>query len=225
MEIIPAILPSDFAEIEDKVGLVKGLVPLVQVDICDGKFVPSFTWPYKKRDMNYEAILREERGMPYWEDVDYEFDLMVSEPEKVIQDWITAGATRVIVHVESTSAENIESIVSQYSSVIELGLAISTTTSVDAVAPYISDIGRISFIQCMGIEKIGYQGQKFDERVLEQVRSIKTRWPDIMVSVDGGVTIESAPALKEAGTDRLVAGSAIFGSDNPTQEIRRLESI
>ena len=56
MQILPAILPKNFSEIEDKIALVKGIAPLVQVDICDGKFVPSTTWPYRKADDNYEAI-------------------------------------------------------------------------------------------------------------------------------------------------------------------------
>ena len=57
MEIIPAILPKDFAEIEEKIEMVIGIAPLVQIDICDGKFVTSTTWPYKKSDENFEKIL------------------------------------------------------------------------------------------------------------------------------------------------------------------------
>ena len=60
MKTIPAILPRDFAEIEDKVSQIKGLSDIIQIDICDGKFVSSTTWPYKKQDENFEKILREE---------------------------------------------------------------------------------------------------------------------------------------------------------------------
>ena len=64
MEIIPAVLPKDFSELEEKVQMVVGLADTVQVDICDGKFVPTTTWPHKRRDENFEAIIREDRGMP-----------------------------------------------------------------------------------------------------------------------------------------------------------------
>src|SRR6185295_8991376 len=104
MEIIPAILPKNFHEIEDKTLLIKGLTPLVQVDICDGKFVQSATWPYSKHDDNFEAIIREERGMPLWEDINYEFDLMISEPTADdMRKWLSAGAERIILHAESSA--------------------------------------------------------------------------------------------------------------------------
>jgi ribulose-phosphate 3-epimerase len=218
MEIIPAILPKDFYEIENKVEQIKGLVEIVQVDICDGKFVPSFTWPYKKHDINYEEILREERGMPYWEDVNYEFDLMVSEPN--LTDWITAGATRIIVHAESVNS--LESIVSQYASVVELGIALNVDTEIDVIAPYVD---RIAFVQCMGISKIGFQGQNFNEKVLEKIKSIKSRWSNLIISVDGGVSLESAKLLKEVGVSRLVAGSSIFGSGNIPEAIHNFKQI
>ena len=212
IEIIPAILPKDFAELEEKVEMVKGLVPLVQVDICDGKFVPSLTWPYKKTDTNFAAIIKEDRGMPHWEDIDFEMDLMVADPEQYIDDWIKSGAKRLIVHLEST--KNMDRIISQLQGVVEIGIAINIDTPVDDLVPYIHDI---DVVQCMGIRKIGFQGQSFDERVLEKVRELKTRFPERLVSVDGGVNTETAAALYAAGADRLIAGSVLFESDNIVQ--------
>jgi len=62
MEIIPAILVKKFTEIEEKIELIKGISDFVQLDICDGKFVKSTTWPYGKTDENFEKILHEEMG-------------------------------------------------------------------------------------------------------------------------------------------------------------------
>src|SRR3954470_14008050 len=102
MEIIPALLPKDFNEIEEKITMIVGLAPIVQIDICDGKFVQSTTWPYKRRDENFESIIREERGMPEWEEIDYEFDLMVKDPtEDEARQWLSAGAKRIVFHAES----------------------------------------------------------------------------------------------------------------------------
>jgi pentose-5-phosphate-3-epimerase len=98
MEIIPAILPKNFREIEEKIDLIKDFSNKVQIDICDGKYVPTITWPYWKADVkpdeNFEAILREDRGMPEWERIDYEFDLMIKDPsEDDARKWLSAGAT------------------------------------------------------------------------------------------------------------------------------------
>ncbi len=220
MEIIPAILPKDFAELEEKIELIKGVAPLVQIDICDGKFVPQAGWPYKKQDNNFDAILKEEKGMPYWEDVDFEIDLMISDPEQEVEHWLTTGAKRIIVHFEST--KNMDRIIGELQGLVEIGIAIGLDTPVDDIAPFIHDI---DVVQCMGIKRIGFQGEAFDERVLEKVRELKSRFPERLVSVDGGVNLETAEQLREAGADRLIVGSAIFASENVVQALEELEGV
>jgi ribulose-phosphate 3-epimerase len=256
MEIIPAILPKDFAELEEKVGLVKGLAALVQVDICDGKFTPKAGWPYKKQDDNFAAILREERGLPFWEDVDYEMDLMIdlggradiadTELEKELENWVLSGAQRLIIHWESLSksdtsensdsskkswkssgnllsaAECMEAIITELQGRVEIGIAIGLDTPEDDIAPFIHDI---DVVQCMGIAKIGFQGQPFDPRVLAKVRELKRRFPERAVSVDGGVSIETAGMLRDAGVDRLIVGSAIFDNENVVDAYEKFENI
>jgi len=63
-EIIPAVLPKDFTELEDKVSLVQGSVKTVQIDVCDGQFTPLATWPYKKTDDSFTKIVAQEEGLP-----------------------------------------------------------------------------------------------------------------------------------------------------------------
>lgn len=220
IEIIPAILPKDFAEIDDKVSMVQGSVKTVQIDICDGQFVPSATWPYKKHDDTFDKLLAEEVGLPFWENVNYEFDLMVNKPEEVVEQWLMVGASRIILHVESNG--DIASAISKVKDSVEIGLAINIETPIDVIEPYKDDI---KFIQCMGIDNIGFQGQKFDEQVIDKIKEIKAKYPDLVVSVDGGVSLESAPSLIEAGASRLIVGSAIFNADNifeAVQDFRRL---
>lgn len=208
MEIIPAILPKNFQEIEEKIELIKGLAPLVQVDICDGKFVPSTTWPYWKQDADFEAILREERGMPEWEKVNYEFDLMIQDPsEDDARKWLSAGAERIVLHYESS--EDLDPIINVLSGLVEIGIAINLKTKTEDLKKY-SD--KINFIQIMGIRKAGFQGQKFEPDTINKVKEVKAMFPDLKVQIDGGVTLENASLLKDVGVDRLVAGSAIFES-------------
>lgn len=215
MEIIPAILPKNFKEIEEKAELIVGFTPLVQVDICDGKYVPSTTWPYWKPDENFEAILREERGMPEWEKINYEFDLMIENP--TVDDarkWLSAGAERIILHHESS--KDLIPVLDVLNGLVEIGIAVDQITKIEELKKYES---KIQFIQVMGIRKAGFQGQKFEADTLNKIKEIKTLFPNLKVQVDGGVTLETAPLLKHAGVDRLVAGSAIFGRDNPQEEI------
>jgi ribulose-phosphate 3-epimerase len=219
-EIIPAILPQDFAEIEDKVGLIKGSAGAVQVDICDGHFVPNFTWPYKKKDNTFEQIIREDEGLPSWEELDYEFDLMVDYPEKVVDDWVSAGATRIIIHIEAKG--NVAEAVEKLAGRIDVGLALNIDTPIETIKPFAD---KIQFVQLMGIDHVGFQHQEFDEKVVKKVVAIKKAFPDLLISVDGGVSLDNAGALIDAGADRLVVGSAIFGAENPLSAIEEFKML
>ncbi len=221
MEIIPAILPKDFNEIDEKTSLVVGLAKTVQIDICDGKFVQSTTWPYKKADENFEAIIREERGMPSWEDIDYEFDLMIKDPtEDEARKWLSAGAKRIVFHVESSA--DLSPIFAVLKGLVDIGLSLDIQTSLDVIEKYKDSI---SYIQFMGITKVGFQGQAFDPRVLEKIKEAKEKYPSLEVQVDGGVSLATAEELAKAGADRLVAGSVLFGSDNIVDTYRKLVNV
>jgi ribulose-phosphate 3-epimerase len=218
IEIIPAILPQDFNEIVEKLERIKGLAKTVQIDICDGHFVPSFTWPYKKHDDNFDRIVHEDEGMPFWENFDFEFDLMINNPEKVVEDWILAGASRIIIHAEAKG--DIKKTVEMLRGRAEVGIALNIDTPINTIDLF-SD--SIQFVQLMGIDKIGFQGQTFDTKVIDNIKSVKSKYPNLSISIDGGVSIDTSHLLKQAGADRLVAGSAIFHSDNPGEVIHKLK--
>ncbi len=227
IEIIPAVLPKDFAELDEKISLVKGLVKFVQIDICDGQFTPEATWPYRKDDDNFERIQKEESGLPGWEKLDFEIDLMVNKPDEVVEQWITAGASRIIIHAESgerlsVKREGVKKAIEILAGRLEVGLALNIETPMDIIETYKD---KIQFVQCMGIDNIGFQGQDFDAKVIDKIKEIKTKYPELIVSVDGAVSLESAPMLVEAGADRLVVGSAIFNSDNFTEAIREFKAV
>ncbi len=199
-------MPKSYDDLARHMGLFAGVAPLVQLDIMDGKFVPDVTWPYNvRKDPRFEAIVSQDEGMPEWEYLDIEVDLMVENPEAVIEQWIAIGARRIIVHAESmTDFELIRALIPE--GFVELGLAINTTTPADTLTPYLD---RIDFVQCMGIARIGFQGEPFDERVLEQIHAVKALRADIPISIDGSVNLDTARRLVDAGATRLVAGSAI----------------
>lgn len=219
VEIIPAILPKDFNELEDRVASIQRLVKLVQIDICDGKFVPNTTWPYKKHDDSFEKIIHEKQGLPGWEKLDYEFDLMVSNPSEVVLDWVKAGATRIIIHAESNGvAETLKKL----ENLVEIGLALNIETPISVIEPFKDSI---EFIQCMGIRLVGFQGQVFDNEVIRKIKEIRETYPHLLTSVDGGVSLDNARQLIGVGVDRLIVGSAIFDSENALDAIRRFRNL
>ncbi len=225
VEIIPAILPQSFDEIVEKVARVKGLVNLVQVDICDGRFVPSVTWPYKADPGEFERITKEEDGMPAWQEVNYEFDLMVDEPEKSVEGWVAAGATRIILHAEAKG--DIGKAIEILKGRVEVGLALNIETPINAIGDPKFSVGEgsLQFIQLMGIDRVGFQGQEFDARVIEKIVEVKKLHPNYPVSIDGGVSLENAKQLVDAGADRLVVGLAIFNSSDVGDTIKALECL
>lgn len=224
-EIIPAILPKDFAELTEKVELIKDFVKTVQIDVCDGQFTPQPSWPYRKADDSFEKIVHEEDGLPGWQKLNFEIDLMANRPEERIEDWVQAGATRIILHIESKG--ELGAAIKALRDRVEIGLALNVDTPVSELGnPKLGIVeGSVQFIQLMGIDHIGFQGQEFDAKVIEKIKEVKKMFPGLPVSVDGGVSLENASRLIEAGADRLVIGSAIFESDNYVEAIARFKKL
>lgn len=219
-EIIPAILPKDYLDLQSSLARVRFLSPFVQVDICDGSYVPSTTWPYGDPE-KFQSILSGDEGLPFWEDFQFEFDLMVRNPEDVVRDWIDAGASRIIVHNKSTTKlETILEVLEQAG--VEAGLAIGVDEEVSVIEPYKE---RLLFVQCMGIAEIGVQGNPFDERVLQQIKTISTQFPNLTISVDGGVNMETVVRLAEAGAHRLVSGSAILRAEDSKSALEEMRAL
>ncbi len=216
VEIIPAILPKDYHELEDKVSFLDGNVETVQIDVCDGQFTRIATWPYKKHDDNFDKILSQESGLPGWENLNFEIDLMVNHPEEVVDEWVLAGASRIILHAESEGS--IQKAIEIIDNRVEVGLAFNIDSEIEFR-------DGVSSIQLMGIDVIGLQGQTFDKKVFDKIREAKDKYPDVPISVDGGVSLETAQALIEAGVNRLVVGSAIFNSENVYEAIENFKDL
>lgn len=219
-EIIPAILVNDFASLQSDMELVQGFVKTVQIDICDGQFTPQATWPYRKHDENFEKIVSEEEGLPGWEKTNFEIDLMANNPADKVENWVQAGATRIILHAEAKG--DINKAIDDLQGRVEIGLALNEGTPLDTIAAYRD---RIQFVQLMGVERIGFQHQPFDEQVLGRIKEARLKFPGMPVSVDGGVTLDNAISLIDAGADRLVVGSAIFSSENPIDAIHAFKQL
>ena len=218
LEIIPAVLPQSYEELDESLGRLLHGPRVVQIDTCDGVFVPTRTWPHHPRDRaHFARILRGDEGLPYWQDFDFEVDLMVHAPERHASQWVAAGVTRILFHARSR--HDWAHLKDAVGSTAEIGIAIDLETPYDRLFEYGA---RVDYVQIMGIARLGVQGAPLDERVYALIERVRRDFSDGTIQIDGGVTLENARSLIDAGADRLVAGSAILGSGDALSAYRRL---
>lgn len=226
-EVIPAIIARNYEDLKNQISLVRNLVPVVQVDICDGVFVKNTTWPFLSRaqstddsflendlDQHFRAIVNEQEGLPFWEDVDFELDLMVHDAVENFDIYTKLGPRRIIFHIEAVGDMEefknfLEGMDSYMRDVFEFGVAINPSTPTEKIYPIINNI---DFVQCMGSDELGQHGVALDEKVYEKIKSLREKYSDLPIAVDIGVNRETASRLVQAGATKLVSGSAIFNS-------------
>ncbi len=225
-EIMPAVMPFSYEDLKQKVETVAKNVSWVHVDAMDGIFVDSVGWPYRAEDIvSFQKMVEEKVMLPHLDSLQYEVDLMTEHPEDEIPKWYALGARRFIVHFESISDVDIlEHIILRYSKhgESEVGIALGAQTPIESIEPIVSEL---DCVQLMGIKRIGYQGEAFDEGVIEKIKHLREIHKDGIISVDGGVSLETAPRLLEAGADRLVSGSGIFNAKDIPQAIQNFKQI
>lgn len=227
--IVPAVLPKSRNELADKLGRLDGLTDSVQVDIVDGKYASPATWPYLEPANS--AAIPEEEMMPYLGHFNFELDLMVQSPGNIAGSWIDRGITRLTIHAES--ATNLPALVENLNhryghakgfapGLLSLGLAIGPSTEVSLIEPYLTSA---DYVQVMGIKNIGRQGEPFDNRALQKIRTLRKKYPDLQIQVDGGVNLSTAPSLLDAGVTRLIVGSALWKAPDLKEELGKFNQL
>ncbi len=227
-EILPALMPKNLGDIRGKLSLIFERAHMVQLDIMDGQYVPEQTWPYNGEDtQGLNDILAENEGLPFWDEVGFEFDLMVKNASAEIDMYLKLGASRIVFHADAEDDPNelferIEALDMYVRETTEFGIALRCDEPLSNIEKFLPIV---DYVQCMGIEKIGYQGEAFDPRVIEQIHAIKAKYPEMKVSVDGGINIETAHQVIDAGAERLVVGSAIWKTVDPEDALRDFQNL
>ncbi len=232
MLTIPGILEKTKLAIQTKVAKLYEMgVQEVQLDICDGIYTKKPTWPYSGENGEEDIIqiVEGEDGLPYWQDISYEIDLMVRDASKNFALFTSLGAGRITFHLDSELGEEESDFADFISGIdrdtkenIKIGLAILPNTEITRLERFMSNI---DYVQCMGIDEVGSQGIPFDTKTIDKVRELRQKYPDLEIQVDGGINTENAKLLKEAGADRIIVGSAIWKSQNIIETIRNFENI
>ena len=212
MEIIPAILESDWASVENKIKLVNGLVDWVQLDVSDGQFTSTQTWA-NPQDL---FLLKS--------DFNIEVHLMINEPWLKANEWLSSPVKRIVVQVEAFSSP--ESVkfgeilftAKKYGKEVVWGFKLETSwESYKGLMQ--SSHARVLFLSV----EPGQQGQEFNERVVAKIKSLKQAHPHVKIAVDGGVNLKNIESIKSAGVDIAVIGSGIFSAENIEEIIKQFQ--
>lgn len=203
--IAPSLLAADFTRLGEEVQKIEG-ANMLHVDVMDGHFVPNISL-----GPGIISALRKVSGLTF------DVHLMMEEPLPYISVFRQAGADIITFHVEC--ADPPETVVAAIrASGAKAGVAISPETPVSAIGNWGEDLKQVTV---MTVEP-GFGGQEMIVDVLPKIFEIKARFPRVLVEVDGGVNLETAPLCKAAGANILVAGTSVFQAEDPYLEMRCL---
>ncbi|MBM3726758.1 MAG: ribulose-phosphate 3-epimerase [Acidobacteria bacterium] len=214
VEILPSILAADFARLGDQVRAVEQAgVTMLHLDVMDGHFVPNISFGVPV----VESLRRVTK-------LTLDVHLMVTRPDELIGPFAQAGADQISVHQEVCPHLDRTLRLIQ-SEGLKAGVVINPSTPV-TVLDEVLDVA--DFVLVMSVNP-GFGGQKFIPGALRKIarldRARREGKSPIMIEVDGGVGPANTAALVEAGCDWLVAGSAVFGREDPATAVREMQQI
>ena len=211
IKIAPSVLASDFCRLGEEVcRVVEAGADLIHFDVMDGHFVPNLT-------MGPQLI----KSIKQYTDCPFDVHLMITHPQNYIDDFADAGADFITFHIEiEDSIEEVINLIKARG--VKAGVALRPKTPISVLFPYIADL---DLVLPMSVEP-GFGGQKFIMGTLDKIDGLRKKISELgceaLIEVDGGINVEIAPLVVDHGATVLVAGTAIFNSENPRVTIRAL---
>ena len=210
-KLAPSILSADFADLQSALSQCEdGGAHWIHVDVMDNQFVPNLT-------IGPPVVKSLRPKTNKFLDV----HMMVIDPERLVEAFARAGADLITFHIEATDdAQAVIEIIK--ASGTQVGISLKPSTPLSDVEPYYD---QIDLILVMSVEP-GFGGQGYIDGSTDRVRKIKQKLTElclqdrVLIEVDGGIKLHNAKKVIDAGANVLVAGSAIFGTDDPAQTIR-----
>ena len=206
--VAPSILSADFGNLERDVKMIdRSEAEWVHIDVMDGVFVPNISFGF--------PVVKSVRKAT---DKVFDVHLMIVEPEKYVKRFVEAGANYVTFHHEACA--NPRATIAEIRSVgAKAGVSIKPATPVESIVDY---LGEVDMVLVMSVEP-GFGGQSFMPHSLDKVRALRKEITEkgynCLIEIDGGISTKNAREVFDAGVDVVVAGSSVFGSENPEQTI------
>ncbi len=212
IKIAPSLLAADFAELKKEIAKISQ-ADMLHLDVMDGHFVPNLTFGPK-----IVSALRSHS------DLIFDTHLMIKNPEQYLEDFAAAGSDIITFHVEATNHSH--RLVQRIKGLgLKAGISINPATSLESLQYLLPEL---DLILLMSVNP-GFGGQKFIPVMLDKIKQLReiinTADKQIDLAVDGGLKTANLTSVVEAGANVLVAGSAIFGSENPEKTIREFRNL
>ncbi|MGE0127329.1 MAG: ribulose-phosphate 3-epimerase [Blastocatellales bacterium] len=211
IEIAPSILSADFTRLGEQIAMVERAgASYIHVDVMDGHYVPNLTvGPF------IIEWVRRATKLPI------DVHLMIENPDNFIGAFARAGANMISVHPEATY--HLHRTISHIQHAgCQAGVVLNPATALAMVEEVINDV---DFVLLMSVNP-GFGGQKFIPSSLDKLRRlrdlIRLKFARARIEIDGGISPDNAAEVAAAGAEILVAGSAIFGADNPAEALKKL---
>lgn len=212
--LAPSILSADFVKLFDAIKIIETAgADIVHLDVMDGHFVPNITFgPKMVHDINNVT------------DLPLDVHLMISEPEKFIDEFAKAGADWISVHYES--AIHLDRLVHQIKdSGCKAGVVINPATTVDHLDDILQEVHHVLLMSV----NPGFGGQKFIDTALDKTKQlnhkIKNRKLSTLIEMDGGIGLDNMEMVQKAGVNVFVCGNSIFNTEDVTATIHKMKKI